>query len=81
MRPGIDWIQYGAGMVYMKHQRYKAAENVFQKIIINSSSYGNAYVQLGILNKIRERGDDAETCFNKALELDPQNEEANLQLA
>ena len=55
MSQEYDWIRYGAGMVHMMKARYEAAENKFNELLAINPSYGNAYVQLGLIRKIEGR--------------------------
>ena len=59
MNTNSDWIKYGVGMVYMRKGRYAAAEDIFHELLANNPSYGNAYVQLGLIRKSEKRNGDA----------------------
>jgi tetratricopeptide (TPR) repeat protein len=80
IKQDLEWIYYGAGMVYKMNRCYEAATVEFNRILTSNSVYANAYVQLAILSKIKGDKEKAKSFYDKAISLDPENEEANFQL-
>jgi tetratricopeptide (TPR) repeat protein len=74
------WINYGAGMAYMKKKRYEAAGEKFRELLASHPHYGDAIAQLGIIEKNEGRKDDATAMFEKVIRYDCQHETANFQL-
>ena len=74
MNINYDWIHDGAGMVYMKKGRYKAAEDKFRQILSINPSYSNACAQLGLILKNDGRKEEAKEIIEKALCHGPNND-------
>ena len=74
------WINYGAGMVYLKKKRYEAAGKKFRELLTIHPQNGDALAQLGIIEKSYGRRDTAKRYFQEALNQDPENEIANYQM-
>jgi tetratricopeptide (TPR) repeat protein len=74
------WINYGAGMAYMKKKRYEAAGEKFRELLASHPHYGDAIAQLGIIEKSHARRNTAKRYFQEALNQDPENEIANYQI-
>jgi tetratricopeptide (TPR) repeat protein len=67
---------------YMKNPKWlKRSEETLQAVIQESPEYAEAYLVLGLLYRASEMRSRAVTMVRKALELQPDNEEARAELA
>ena len=53
---------------------------LYEQIIAKDPSFASAYENMGIAYAIQGKFDQAEKCFNKALELSPNNENIKFNL-
>lgn len=64
----------------IKHEQYAEAQDMLEKYIRESPDNGQLYYVLGILYDSRNQFDKARDNYAKAVELDPKNAQALLQL-
>lgn len=74
------WINYGAGMVYMKKKRYEAAGEKFQELLATHPQCGDSIAQLGIIEESHACRDTSKRYFEEVLNQDPGNEITNCQI-
>jgi tetratricopeptide (TPR) repeat protein len=75
----VDALHLG-GLIAFRQGNAETAANLVWKAIQCEPAFLDAYLNLGRIFQSMGRETDAEACFRKALELDPQNAEARALL-
>jgi tetratricopeptide (TPR) repeat protein len=75
-----EWIYFGLGVAYFNEQKYEKAMRQLQVVLDLNPLHDGAYTYLGIIDKLLGNTYEAKSKINKALELNPTNELAQLQL-
>ena len=78
--PGVAQARSGAGRVLLRLGRRDEACAAFQEALQLRPTAAR-WVLLGTAEELRDRPAEAETCFRRALDLDPESYEAELGLA
>jgi tetratricopeptide (TPR) repeat protein len=63
----MDWIKFGIGMLYLKKNRNKDAENIFSTLLKDNPSYGPAIAQFGFIRKNEGKKNESLAYFRKAI--------------
>ncbi|GIY69958.1 RNA polymerase II-associated protein 3 [Caerostris darwini] len=80
MDPENPLLTANRAMAFLKKEQFRAAENDCSSCLSMDSTYVKAYLRRGTARKALKKFDDAYSDFSKALELEPDNKQAQLEL-
>ena len=68
------------GEAYCHQEKFKEAEEIFNSILILKPANPSVLNNLGFVYSRQDNKNKASLCFQKALEIDPDNEDARINL-